>query len=257
MSRACAAAGFTLIEVLLATVLLAAGLALGFGTLRAATATVERGEAMAARTERMRAVEGFLRRRLAAAQPIAFAPDEDTGGALRFIGEPDRIRFVADLPSYLGRGGPHLHDIAVHDDAGGPALAVTFDMVLAGETIQEDQPRPPEPLVQGLTGLRIRYRGLDEEGLTDWLDAWDSYEQLPLQVSIEIESDQGGTWPPLVVALPQAASAPEFGSGRASRVAPGARRGLAPGARPGLAPDARPRPDGPRRNRLRDPWGRR
>lgn len=249
MNRARAAAGFTLIEVLLATVLLAAGLALGFGTLRAATATVERGEAMAARTERMRAVEGFLRRRLAAAQPIAFAPDEDTGGALRFIGEPDRIRFVADLPSYLGRGGPHLHDLAVHDEGGGSVLAVTFDMVLAGETIQEDRPRPPEPLVQGLTGLRIRYRGLDEEGLTDWLDAWDTYEQLPLQVSIEIESEQGGAWPPLVVALPQAASAPEFGSGRASRVAPGARRGVAPGGRPGV--------DRPRRGRLRDPWGRR
>lgn len=249
MSRARAAAGFTLIEVLLATVLLAAGLALGFGTLRAATATVDRGEAIAARTERMRAVEGFLRRRLAAAQPIAFAPNEDTGGALRFIGEPDRIRFVADLPSYLGRGGPHLHDIAIHDDDGGSTLAVAFAMVLAGETIAEDEPRPPEPLVQGLTGLRIRYRGLDEEGLTDWLDAWESYEQLPLQVSIEIESDEGGAWPPLVVALPQAASAPEFGSGRAGRLGPGTRLRAAPGARPGLR--------GPQRSRLRDPRERR
>src|SRR5690606_9569616 len=35
--------GFTLIEVLLATALLALGLALAFATLRAATATVERG----------------------------------------------------------------------------------------------------------------------------------------------------------------------------------------------------------------------
>src|SRR5690606_11224926 len=173
------AAGFTLIEVLLATVLLAAGLALGFGTLRAATATVERGEAMAARTERMRAVEGFLRRRLAAAQPIAFAQNEDTGGALRFIGEPDRIRFVADLPSYLGRGGPHLHDIAVVDRGDGAALAVSFAMVLAGETVEEEEPRPPEPLVEGLTGLRIFYRGLDEEGLTEWTDTWEEYEQLP------------------------------------------------------------------------------
>lgn len=247
MGRARAAAGFTLIEVLLATVLLAAGLALGFGTLRAATATVDRGEAMAARTERMRAVEGFLRRRLAAAQPIAFGQNPDTGGALRFIGEPDRIRFVADLPSYLGRGGPHLHDVAVFDSDAGAALAVSFGMVLAGETVEEGEARPPEPLVDGLTDLRIRYRGLDEEGLTDWLDAWDSYEQLPLQVSIEIESEQGGAWPALVVALPQAASAPEFGSGRASRLGPGRNRGVAPGSRPG----ARPGIPGDR-SRLRD-----
>src|SRR5690606_5693618 len=84
------AAGFTLIEVLLATVLLASGLALGFATVRAATATAERGEAIAARTERMRAVEGFLRRRLAGAQTIAFAQDPTNGGTLRFVGEPDR-----------------------------------------------------------------------------------------------------------------------------------------------------------------------
>lgn len=205
MNRA-RASGFTLIEVLLAIALLATGLALGFATLRAATATVERGETLAARSERMRAVEGFLRRRLASALPIAFARDADTGNALRFVGEPDRVRFVADLPDYLGRGGPHLHDVAVVGEGAEAALAVSFTMVLAGETIAEDAPRPPEPLVEGLTGLRIRYRGLDEDGSMEWLDAWDAHDSLPLQVSIEIESAQGGTWPPLVVALPQGGS---------------------------------------------------
>ena len=60
--------GFSLIEVLLATVLLAAGLALAFASLRAATATTQRGESQAQRSERMRPVEGFLRRRIASAQ---------------------------------------------------------------------------------------------------------------------------------------------------------------------------------------------
>lgn len=206
-------AGFTLIEVLAATVLLAAGLALGFATLRAATATAERGEAMAARTERMRAVEGFLRRRLAAAAAISFGEDGTTGRPLRFIGEPERIRFVADLPGYLGRGGPHLHDIAVHGQGEEASLAVSFTMVLAGGTVQEAQPRPPEPLVPGLASLRIRYRGFDAQGPTGWLDHWDAHGQLPLQVSIEIESRREGRWPPLVVALPQAGTQPLPGDG--------------------------------------------
>jgi general secretion pathway protein J len=246
MSRA-RARGFTLIEVLLATMLLASGLALGFATVRAATATAQRGEAMAEHTERMRAVEGFLRRRLAAAQPIAFGEDTSNGGALRFIGEADRIRFVADLPSYLGRGGPHLHDIAVVGRGDDATLAVSFTMVLAGETIEEDQPRPPEPLVTGLTGLRIRYRGIDaDSGEAVWLDAWDAYEELPLQVSIEIESRPGGAWPALVVALPQASSTPQFGGGR-SRMG---------GMRPAPRMRSRPAPDpgtDARRGRLRDP----
>ena len=210
------AAGFTLIEVLLATVLLASGLALAFTTLRAAMATSERGEAMASRTDRMRAVEGFLRRRLASAQPIAFATDESNGGALRFIGEPDRIRFVADLPNYLGRGGPHLHDMGLDPDSRDPVLGVSFAMVLAGETIEEDRPRPPEPLVSDLVDLRFRYRGLDDEGLTDWLDAWENYEELPLQVSVEIRSEDGGDWPLLVVALPQSATGAALGQGLGS-----------------------------------------
>jgi general secretion pathway protein J len=204
--RRAAAAGFTLIEVLLATVLLAAGLALAFATLRASTATVERGEGLAARSDRMRAVEGFLRRRLAAAQPLAFAMDPGSGQALRFVGERDRMRFVADLPDYLGRGGPHLHDISFTGDGDrdGARLQVAFAMVLAGEVVADPDARPPEPLVRGLREARFRYRGLDAENrFTEWSTQWEAVDQLPLQVSIEIVPEVGAPWPELVVALPQ------------------------------------------------------
>ncbi len=196
--------GFTLIEILLATTLLALGLALAFATLRAATATVERGEAIAARSERMRAVDGFLRRRLASATAIAFAIDEDSGRMVRFIGEPDRMRFVADLPDYLGRGGPHLHDVAVMDGGDGARLAVSFAMVASGATIEDRQARPPETLVPDLAQARFRYRGIGEDGLLgEWTDRWEQVDMLPLQVSVELASRSGGAWPPLVVMLPQ------------------------------------------------------
>lgn len=198
--------GFTLIEILLATALLAMGLALGFATLRAATATVDRGERLAERTERMRAVDGFLRRRLASARPIAFATDPDTGRMIRFIGEPDRVRFVADLPNYLGRGGPHLHDVAVLDGERGPVLAVAFTMVLSGSLIEAREARPPEALVPDLADARFRYRGLGEDGrLGEWSDRWEQVDALPLQVSVELASRSGGRWPPLLVSLPQGA----------------------------------------------------
>ena len=193
--------GFTLIEVLLATVLLAAGLALAFATLRAATATVQRGEGLAQRSERMRAVEGFLRRRVTSALPMKFGTDTSSGTVLRFIGERQRMRFVADIPDYLGRGGPYLHDIAAGDNG----LAISFGMVQAGQIVEERTPRAPEPLVRDLRSLKLRYRGLNDDGsLGDWQDEWPTADRLPLQVSIEIESESIGKWPPLVVALPQA-----------------------------------------------------
>lgn len=192
-------AGFTLLEVLLATVLLAAGLALAFATLRSAAQIVERGEVVASRSEQIRAVEGFLRRSIASAQSIAFAADPVTLRPLRFVGEPRRMRFVADLPHYLGRGGPYLHDIAV-DERG--RLLASFVMVQSGRAVVEADPPPPETLAESLRLVRFRYRGLDQERrLGEWEERWDAAESLPVQVAVDIESADGASWPPLLVTL--------------------------------------------------------
>ena len=200
------AAGFTLIEVLLATVLLAAGLALGFATVRAAGATAQRGEAIAARNERMRAVSEFLRRRIGSAQGMVFELDPGTGASRRFGGEAQDMRFVADLPDYLGRGGPHLHALRVRRDGDGLALLVDFRMVLAGQTVQGGDARPPEPLADGLRSVAFAYRGPGKDGRpAPWLYEWEHPDALPSQVRVRI-ADAQGAWPDMVVALPQSSS---------------------------------------------------
>lgn len=199
--------GFTLIEVLLATVLLAAGLAVAFATLGAATKSSQRGEALAQRNERMRAVAGFLRNRIGSARAIAFAQDPDSGQPLRFLGESDRIRFVADLPDYLGRGGPTLHELTVAGEGDALRLLVSFELVQAGVALPEDPPRPPEPLAEGLGEVSFRYRALDADGvLGEWQEQWTEGDRLPLQVSVRIQDKDGAAWPELVIALPMAAS---------------------------------------------------
>ena len=199
--------GFTLIEVLLATMLLAAGLTLGFATLRAAGAAAERGEAMAARNERMRAVSEFLRSRIGGAQGIVFNLDQATGQAQRFVGDARSMRFVADLPDYLGRGGPHLHELSLDGRESGQALQVDFRMVVAGETLTTPNPRPPEPLADDLRSVQFAYRTNTQDGkLGDWQPQWEFPESLPLQVRVQI-ADTRGPWPTLIIALPQAANA--------------------------------------------------
>lgn len=198
--------GFTLIEVLLATMLLAAGLTLGFATLRAAGAATERGEAMAARNERIRAVSEFLRSRIGGAQGIVFKLDEATGQAQRFTGDAHSLRFVADLPDYLGRGGPHLHELSLDRGDGGQALQVDFRIVVAGKTLETADPRPPEPLAEGLRSVQFAYRTNAQDGtLGTWQPKWDYPESLPLQVRVEI-ADARGPWPTMVIALRQAAN---------------------------------------------------
>lgn len=202
--------GFTLVEVLLATVLLAAGLALAFATLSAASQTATRGEDMARRGERMRAVEGFMYRRLTAARPVAFANNPagaEGGEPQRFVGAPDRMRFVADLPDYLGQGGPYLHDFRIENEGEGVRVVLMLQLVLAGDTIDDGLARTPEVLVEDLDSARFRYRGLAEDGnLGGWQDEWEQGVQLPLLVEASFRDRGGREWPPLVVALPQAAS---------------------------------------------------
>ena len=198
--------GFTLIEVLLATVLLAAGLALGFATVRAAGATAQRGEAIAERNERIRAVSEFLRRRIGGMQGLVFELDPQSGESRRFAGEAESMRFVADLPDYLGRGGPHLHALGVARDGDGFALQVDFRMVLAGETIEGSRARPPEPLADGLRSVEFAYRGPGKDGKpAPWLYEWEHPEALPAQVRVRFVDAQGA-WPDLVVAPPAAGS---------------------------------------------------
>ncbi|MDR1076977.1 MAG: prepilin-type N-terminal cleavage/methylation domain-containing protein [Xanthomonadaceae bacterium] len=209
------AAGFTLIEVLLAMVLLAAGLALAFTTLRSATAVANRGEIIAQNNERARAVEGFLRRRLSMAQTIGFGLDQATGTVQRFSGTSREMRFVSDLPGYLGPGGPCLHELKVVDE--GKRLTLSFHMVQAGEIIQDPGQRPPEVLADGLRSVRFRYRGMDLSGgkPADWEDEWTRADILPTQVAIEVETADGSSWPPLIVTLARGGPRP---TGRDARL---------------------------------------
>ena len=171
--------GFTLLEVLLATSLLAAGMALAFATLRAAAATTERGEALVERNERIRAVSEFLRRRIGGAQGIVFELDPQTGASKRFEGSATGMRFVADLPDYLGRGGPHVHVLSLAGGDAGLQLQVAFHMVQAGVLLPAA--RPPEPLADALAVVRFSYRSLATDGQPGpWLETWEEASVLVL-----------------------------------------------------------------------------
>ena len=195
------ASGFTLIEVLLATVLLAAGLALAFTTVRAAGASVQRGEARAAASDQMRGTASFLRRAIGGARAVAFERNPATQARQVFIGEPRRMRFVADLPDYLGFGGPYLHELSVDERDGRLQLLAGLAVMLGGEAQAEANPPPPELLAAGLREVAFRYRGLARDGgLGAWSDHWPNPAALPVQVEVRLVGADGRPWPPLVIA---------------------------------------------------------
>ncbi|MBB5014511.1 prepilin-type N-terminal cleavage/methylation domain-containing protein [Rehaibacterium terrae] len=215
--------GFTLIELLLATAILATGLAIAFAALRTAGATVSSAEAMIERTERVRIVQQFLRRQFGNVLPLAFARDERTGQGIVFEGGRDGLRFVAPMPGYLSRGGPHLQSLRLAPGADGQRLEFEHVLLVGDELIEPDEPRPPVVLLDGIAEARFAYRTLDERGeLADWTDTWEDAGQLPLLVRIELRfTDERMRWATLETPLP-------LGFGRVAApavVAPPPRRG--------------------------------
>jgi len=113
--------------------------------------------------------------------------------------------FVSDLPGYLGRGGPYVHELQVRGSGDAQRLDLALTLVQNGERIEETPPRPPEALADALRAVSFRYRGIDPRNgqLGDWQDRWEDTRRLPSLVSISVTPRQGPAWPPMVVALAQ------------------------------------------------------
>ncbi|MFY2763301.1 prepilin-type N-terminal cleavage/methylation domain-containing protein [Arenimonas sp. MALMAid1274] len=197
MSRA---RGFSLIEVLLATVLLAAGMALAFSTLSNATVATERAEALAQRNERLRAVQAFLRRQLENALPLPYEFIEGTGEATVFECEGDTLRLVAPMPGYLSRGGPYLQTFRLVRGADG--LRLEFEHQLMTPDGPIDSEREPEILLEGIAEGEFQVRTLEDDGEPgEWRNRWDRPAQIPRLVQLQLRlRDERAHWPTLVAA---------------------------------------------------------
>jgi len=189
--------GFTLIEAVLATSLLALGLALAFGILRGTTHATATAEASAQRAERLRAVQGLLRTQVNAALPIAYAFDAESGEATFARVQPNRLELVATLPGYLSRGGPYLQTFELVPGARG-----TLQLVFRHQMLTPDGPleaeRPPLVLLDGIAEGRFQARQIDPDGKpADWGE-WTQAAQLPLEVRLALRFQDGRRWPDFV-----------------------------------------------------------
>ncbi len=201
MSGPAESRGFTLLEVLLATTLLALIMALAWAGLRAGGQVAQRGSQAIEITNHLRAAQRFIRLQLRRMLPLPMETDDDNRPVL-FIGEPERMKFVADMPGYLGQGGPQAQEIYVGRGRDGrKALYFNFHPL---HLLDEDADPPvgePVVLFAGIRRVRFEYRGVDEEGeLDEWTDRWEDASLLPVMVAIRVEpADERQHWPDVEV----------------------------------------------------------
>jgi general secretion pathway protein J len=114
------------------------------------------------------------------------------------------MAFVADLPAYLGQGGPYLHELRAGGSGADQWLELALAPVQNGDVVDVAEPRPLERLAGHLRAVQFRYQGLDPQGRpSDWQSTWPWPQRLPLRVQIQIEPAQGPAWPILVTMVPQ------------------------------------------------------
>ena len=176
------ARGFSLVEVLVAVALMAAGLALAFGIVQGSVRAAASAEQHAAHADRLRTAQGFLRRQLADALPHPIDPAAGFDDLRLLRLDADRIEFIGEMPGYLGRGGAYLQVLRLQPGARGTALVFEHRLMTPEGPLPAE--RPPEVLLDGLVDARFAARGFGPDGRPeDWGD-WARLGQLPSQVRL-------------------------------------------------------------------------
>lgn len=185
--------GFTLIEILLSVALMALVIMLAYGSIRVALQASRSGEQLIERSEEMRSAQGFLRRQLSQMLPTPFERLDDGGEQKSFEGDAHGIRFVAPMPGYLSRGGPHVQELTLVRARGGYQLEFRHAQLNGfdpADGIDPDQ--VPVVLIDGIRDGEFSFRRIEPEGdISDWLSDWDEPSALPLILRLDLEFDRG------------------------------------------------------------------
>ena len=182
--------GFTLVEMLLAMTLMSMLLALAYGGLRASTRATDRGQVILEQSSRIRMAHQFVRKQLNQMIPLVFMESDDQEQRTVFEGSSDKIRFVAQMPGYLGFGGPQVQELTFVRGEQGLALVISHAL-LQGFDEEKLYELDPIVLLEGIDQAQFQFLTLDEEGeTTAWSSDWEDPEILPVAVSLAIEFNQ-------------------------------------------------------------------
>ncbi len=221
------AGGFTLVELIIALLLMAGIASILFGSLSLAARSWDGGEAKVGQVADMRAAQTYLRAQIAAQYPQRLWKAVEL--PLLFAGERDEMRYAAALPERVAEGGVFYFRLAVVR-TGERSQLVQERMIPDLTALQEPEFRDAERSVlsENIEELRIGYFGRDPGAnaadAPTWRDRWDDRQRLPLLVRVDVKPLKGDAWPTLVV---EPRRAPEAGCAAWD---PGQNRCTRPGA---------------------------
>jgi general secretion pathway protein J len=196
------ARGFTLIELMVALLLMAGIASILYGSLALASQSWDRGEAKAEQASDMRAALTYLRTQLSEQYPQRIWKTPEV--PLMFAGEHEELRYAAVLPERVAGGGVYYFRLAVVRTEEKSQL-VQERTIPDPASLQAPEFADAERsvLADNIAELRLGYFGRDPNSADavapTWRDRWEDPQRLPLLVRLDVKPVKGAPWPTLVV----------------------------------------------------------
>jgi len=188
-------AGTTLIELLVALSLLSLMAVLLLGGMRLGLRVWDAGGDRQVFEQRVERTDAFLRQLLGQSGRIASevtnAGADESGTVPQpivragFVGEPDRLHFIALLPYQLGSDGKYEFELARHAAAKGGNLVLGWRRSI-GPAGEADLPAQTV-LLGDVRSMRLAYFGhLTNEAQAGWHDRWADPTGLPALIRLDL-----------------------------------------------------------------------
>jgi general secretion pathway protein J len=197
------AAGFTLVELLVALTLFAILSVLLFGGFHFGVRAWEVGSERIDRLSRVEPVQNLLRRQLSQVSLPRLYPTEaerERRPTTAFIGTGEAMIFIAPLPAHEGLGGLYVFSLSVRR---GSELVLGWRLFRPDDFDPENFEAEEESvLLGGISGAVLSYYGVtDPDRPPQWNKTWDGTLGPPelIRLRVTFPPDDLRRWPDLVV----------------------------------------------------------
>lgn len=196
------ARGFTLIEMVVALVLLGTMMVLLYDGLTFALRSWDAGDANGRRTADRRVGENFLRREVAGVFPMRWK--DPTQLRYAFDGKRQVMRFVSSRPAGAAQGGLALAGVSVEED---PKVPGNHNLVMRRALADPDaadfsalDSATPSILVADVESVEFSYFGAEND-FTDpqWSNEWIYPARMPVMIRLAVKGPGGAPMPDIVI----------------------------------------------------------
>ena len=194
-------AGFTLVELIIALVILSFVMVLCGSGFRFGTKVWDSVNTQSERVDVLQAAQGFMRRNISHALiHDRLFTDEEVANDNLFLGDPKRIRFISYSPRYGVDDFLYAYELFL--DKNSDQLSLRYSPYNLGEKIAQN--KSTSSILDGVKDIEIRYFSgfIDEEDGDGWFSSWNDIYNLPLLIKINVTFiDEQIVWPEMVIQM--------------------------------------------------------